>query len=278
MREKFSSAGGTREAGADGGMGRLVEARGLRLAYGRRAVLENVDLAVRRGEFWAFVGPNGEGKTTLVKAILGALRPAAGSIELSPEVSVGRRIGFVPQRCEMKRTLPMTVGDFVLLGLVGMKLSPREEAEVLAWALDTVGLSERAREDYWSLSGGQRQRALVARALVRRPRLLILDEPTTGLDIAAEEALLELLSRLHREESITLILVTHDISFAARLATHAALFHGGGVIAGRAGDVLTASVLGKVFGVEVAVEKDPDGRPLVRAIGAIRAIGARRPG
>ncbi len=268
--KEYSTAGGAgdrHEVGAAAERDPLVEMRGLRLGYGRRTVLEEVNLTVRGGEFWAFLGPNGEGKTTLVKAILGALRPSEGTIGLAAEFSVARRIGFVPQRCEVKRTLPMTVGDFVLLGLVGMKLHPREEAESLAWALDTVGLSERAREDYWSLSGGQRQRALVARALVRRPPLLILDEPTSGLDIAAEEALLGLLARLHREEAITLILVTHDVSFAARLATHAALFRGGSVIAGRVEEVLTQSRLGEVYGVDVAVEADGDGRPFVRVKG-----------
>jgi ABC-type Mn2+/Zn2+ transport system ATPase subunit len=231
----------------------VVEASRLRVGYGRGEVLADVDFLIRRGQFWFFVGPNGEGKTTLVKSILGILRPLAGRLELSPGLTDGRAIGFVPQRCDMKRTLPMTVRDFVLMGLVRKGISRREAARDLEWALGTVGLEGMAARDYWSLSGGQRQRTLIARGLIRRPMLLLLDEPTNGLDLAAEDALLRLVARLNREEGITVILVTHAISIAARHASHVALFHDHRVTAGPREEVLTSSNLKRAYGINVEI-------------------------
>jgi ABC-type Mn2+/Zn2+ transport system ATPase subunit len=243
----------------------LVEATGLRLGYGRTPVLDGVDLAVRRGDFWFVVGPNGEGKTTLIRAILGVLSPAAGRLALSPALTDGRAIGFVPQRCDLKRTLPMTVKDFVLMGLVRRGFSRGESAEALEWALGIVGLGGKASHDYWSLSGGQRQRALVARGLVRRPKLLLLDEPTNGLDLAAEDALLQLIARLNRAEGITVIFVTHTIAIGARYASHVALFHGRRVLAGPREEVLTSRNLKRAYGVDVEVPRHEGRSPEIGA-------------
>ncbi|MCZ7624907.1 MAG: ATP-binding cassette domain-containing protein [Candidatus Methylomirabilis sp.] len=143
-------------------------------------------------------------------------------------------IGFVPQRCDLNPALPTTVREFVILGLVGIRLSKTEETERLQWTLDKVDLGGMAGRDYWSLSGGQRQRALVTRALIRRPDLLILDEPTNGLDLSTEDAFLRLLADLNRTEHLTLVFVTHEIAIAARYATHLAFFRSGGVESDRA--------------------------------------------
>jgi zinc transport system ATP-binding protein len=164
----------------------LLKATGLSLGYGRRMVLRGVNLSVSPGEFWFLLGPNGEGKTTLVRAILGALPPRSGRLWLDPELGRRERIGFVPQRCDINPTLSTTLGEFTMLGLVGIATPAHERRERLAWALDKVGLGRLEEKDYWALSGGQRQRALVARALVRRPSVLILDEPTNGLDLAQQ--------------------------------------------------------------------------------------------
>jgi ABC-type Mn2+/Zn2+ transport system ATPase subunit len=228
-------------------------------------VLSGVNLAVREGEFWFFLGPNGEGKTTLVRTLLGALRPRQGRLErnVGPD-----RVGFVPQRCDFNRSLPMTVREFVLLGLAGLRVPRAEEGERLSGALAHVNLSGFEKKDYWSLSGGQRQRTLVARALVRRPRLLILDEPTNGLDPAAETALLDGLRRVNREEGLAIVFVTHFISLAARAASHVALFRQGAVAAGPRAQTLTDAELTRTYGVEIAVGAEPDGAVRLR-------IGAR---
>ena len=244
---------------AEGNEAFVLRARNLRLGYGRRPVLDEVRLDVRPAEFWFFVGPNGEGKSTLLKAILGELRPQEGELSLSPELASRDKIGFVPQRCDLNPALPTTVREFVSLGLVGLRLVEDGADERLSQALDRVGLGGRAQESYWSLSGGQRQRALVARALIRRPSFLILDEPTNGLDLSAEYGLLDTLAELNRTEGLTMLFVTHTLGLASRYASHMALFHEGRVRAGPAPEVLTAENLGSTYHVPVEVEPDRSG-------------------
>jgi ABC-type Mn2+/Zn2+ transport system ATPase subunit len=231
----------------------VLSTRGLTLAYGRRTVLEEVTLEVRQGECWFFLGPNGSGKTTLLRAILGILEPRTGTLSLDPISASRERIGFVPQRCDLNPTLPTTVREFVLLGLVGLRLRRRDEHERLAWALTKVGLAAMASRNYWALSGGQRQRAVVARTLIRRPSLLILDEATTGLDLPTAEEFLQTVSELNRADGLTILFVTHDLTLATRHATHVALFAGGRVIAGPGRDVLSPENLQRAYGVPVDV-------------------------
>lgn len=242
----------------------VLQTTELTVGYARRTVLERVTFELRKGERWFFIGPNGSGKTTLIRAILGILRPQAGELWLHPELARREGIGFVPQRCDLNPALPTTVREFVVLGLVGIRLSTKAEAARLEWALGKVGLQGMAGRDYWSLSGGERQRALVARALVRRPGLLILDEPTSSLDLSTEDSFLRLLADLNREEHLTLLFVTHDIAIAARYATHLALFHSGSVEAGPRQQVLTRTVLERVYGVGIEVTRDPSGAVTVR--------------
>ena len=217
----------------------LLEAEGLALGYGRRKILNGVNLCVRRGEFWCLLGPNGEGKTTLLRAILGLLAPLSGRLQLHPELVDRQRIGFVPQRCEFNPSLPTTVREFILLGTVGIPLDRAERMARLDEALSRVGLLGSGSRSYWSLSGGQRQRTHLARALIRRPSLLILDEPTAGLDFTIEEAFLRFLSKMNQEEGQTLLVVTHDLATAREHATHVALIHGGQVRSGPRAGILT---------------------------------------
>jgi ABC-type Mn2+/Zn2+ transport system ATPase subunit len=229
----------------------LLRARGLELGYGRTSVLSGVDLEVRAGEFWFLIGLNGSGKTTFLKAVLGLLRPRGGRLERHGELARRERLGFVPQRCDLNPSLPSTVREFVSLGLVAAKAAPAERDERLRWALERVGLAGLRHADYWSLSGGQRQRALVARALVRRPGLLVLDEPTEGLDVGTEDALLRTLAELNRDEAMTILFVTHRLAIAARHATHIAVFHEGDVRAGDRSTVLERGDIGAIFGTSV---------------------------
>ena len=242
----------------------ILRATALSVGYGPRVVLEDVTLEVRLGEFWVFLGPNGSGKTTLIRAILGALWPRAGQLWLHPDHARRERIGFVPQRCDINPTLPTSVREFVLLGLVGIRADNQDRVERLNWALDKVGLAGLEHKDYWSLSGGQRQRALVARALVRRPSMLILDEPTNGLDLSAEDAFLRSLATLNHEEAVTVLFVTHDIAIAARYATHLVLFHSGSVESGSREKMLNRAALERVYGVLVDASCDPSGAVTIR--------------
>jgi ABC-type Mn2+/Zn2+ transport system ATPase subunit len=225
----------------------LLRTSGLGLAWDGVPVLGDVDMVVHSGEFWALAGPNGAGKSTFLQAVLGTVPAAAGGIRRHPRLAAQEHIGFVPQRGDMAATLPTTVREFVLLGLVGTRTGRGERPARLAWALAHAGLAGLGAHDLWTLSGGQRQRALVARALVRRPSLLLLDEPTTHLDHASEERLLELLMHLNRADGLTILMVTHDVAALLPGVSHVALFGDGGV---RAGSVAAMATQLGVHGAE----------------------------
>lgn len=229
------------------------------LGYGRQCVLRGVSFEVRRGQRWFIVGPNGQGKTTLLRGVLGLIGISGGSMWRDPRVMGSRRIGFVPQRCDLNATLPTTVREFVGLGLVGQRVSRAHQRQRLVEALACVGLEDRIDADYWSLSGGQRQRALLARAMVRRPGVLVLDEPASGLDLTSEDALMRALSELNHREALTMLFVTHNVELAARYATHIALVHGGQVTAGPAPDVLRGDLLERAYGVAITLRQEAEG-------------------
>jgi ABC-type Mn2+/Zn2+ transport system ATPase subunit len=226
----------------------LLSAEHLCLGYAGHRVLSDVTLSVHRGELWVLLGANGQGKTSFLHAVLGLLAPLSGTLTLDPNGAQRQHIGFVPQRCDLNPTLPTTVREFVSLGLVGIPVTASARRERLAAALAHVGLGALAARNYWALSGGQRQRALVARALIREPQILILDEPTTGLDPTAQDALLHLLVSWNRERALTILYVTHDLSIAEDYATHAALFAAGSVVAGPRDAVLTSTHLERIYG------------------------------
>jgi ABC-type Mn2+/Zn2+ transport system ATPase subunit len=237
----------------------MLTANGLSVAYGRQVILEDVTFAIRQGEFWFCLGLNGVGKSTLLRTILGELRPRGGHLWLHPDLASRQHLGFVPQRCDLNPALPTTVREFVLLGAVGIRMHRQERQARLESALARVGLEHRIGQSYWALSGGQRQRALVARALVRQPRLLLLDEPVSGFDLPTIDAFLHCLSSLHRRDGVTCLFVTHDVALAARYATHIMLLHAGTMIAGPVQETLTPHHLARVYGVGVDVSRDAAG-------------------
>ncbi len=245
----------------------VVQAENLALAYGTQTVLADLDLTIRSDEFWFCLGPNGAGKTTLMQALLGGVTPHHGRLWLHSQLASWLRLGFVPQRCDLNPALPTTVREFVQLGEVGLNLSRRERCDRLAWALDSIGLGHTARQSYWTLSGGQRQRALVARALIRQPRLLLLDEPTNNLDLPTSEDLLHLLATLNQCDGLTLFFIAHDVASAARYATHALLLHGGLGLSGPVGDILTSARLSQLYGVRMAIDRQLFGTVTVQVAG-----------
>ncbi len=191
----MTRAGG---AGADGGA--LIETCGLTLGYGKRVVLRDVDLAIRPGEIVTVVGPNGSGKSTLVRALLGVGRPVSGQVLRRD----GLRIGYVPQRLAIEETMPLTVGRFLSLPRpVDAAAQARACALVGAPGLEAVQMAE--------LSGGQFQRILLARALLMAPELLLLDEPTQGLDQPGVAAFYRLVEAVRRDTGCAVLLVSHDL-------------------------------------------------------------------
>ena len=200
----------------------LVRLRGAAFGYRGVPVVSDVDLEIEPGAFVGILGPNGAGKSTLFRGILGLARPLEGTVERE-----GAAFGYVPQREELDPVFPLSVEEVVHLGaygrLRGLHRLTRPERELATECLREVGLAERARHRYASLSGGQRQRVLIARALMMRPNVLLLDEPTTGVDAATRAAILELLVRRNAEEGLAVLFVTHDpdlIAGAVREVLH----------------------------------------------------------
>ncbi|MBA3348882.1 MAG: ABC transporter ATP-binding protein [Actinobacteria bacterium] len=218
-----------------------VELRGLSFGYdGAANVLADVDLRVDEGEFVAVAGPNGGGKTTLMRLVLGLEKPTAGEALLFGETATrfsGRStLGYLAQRSQLGVDAPATVREVVSAGRLaaGGLLGPlrRRERAIVVEAIARVGLSDRADAPLRTLSGGQQQRAFIAKALAAEPSLLVLDEPTTGVDVEAQEALASLLDRLHRELAVTILYVSHEFGAVEHFVERLVLVRGGIVFDG----------------------------------------------
>lgn len=193
----------------------IIQVDNLDFTYHGQPVLEEVNLTVREGDFIAMIGPNGGGKTTLLKLILGLLKPDQGEIQVMGKhpTRVSHQIGYVPQDVNINRSFPITALDVVLMG----KLSPgkrwsrntdRDRRDAMD-ALGRIDMADHAHRRIGELSGGQRQRVFIARALVTRPRLLLLDEPTASIDSRGQTEFFNLLKRLN--EDVSIIVVSHDL-------------------------------------------------------------------
>jgi zinc transport system ATP-binding protein len=197
-------------------------------------VLRDVDIGVDEGEFVAIAGPNGGGKTTLVRIVLGLLRPTAGSALLfgEPADRFSRRatLGYLAQRAQLGIEAPVTVRELVSAGRLaaGSLLGPLRSRDraLVGEAIARVGLADLAEEPLKRLSGGQQQRAFIAKALAGEPTLLVLDEPTTGVDVESQEALAALLDRLHRELGVTILYVSHEFGAVERFVERLVLVRG----------------------------------------------------
>ena len=189
-------------------------------SYNGAVVLENVNITVKKGDFLSIVGPNGGGKTTLLKLILGLLKPASGRVSVfgkSPE-HARRFIGYMPQYTQLDPGFPITVMDIVIMGYLNKRLCgaySRSERRSASAALDEVGLIHLSNRSISELSGGQRQRVLISRAIVSRPEILLLDEPTANIDAEVEGKLQRVLQKLN--ERMTILVATHDLGFVSKL-------------------------------------------------------------
>jgi zinc transport system ATP-binding protein len=198
--------------------GPVADFRDVEFAYTVQPVLRDVNLTIDAGDFVSVIGPNGAGKTTLARLLIGLLEPSKGDVRLfggKPRAN-RHRVGYVPQYANFDYQFPILVREVVLMGRLGPlpRLMSRGDREFVDEALSRVGLTGKGSTSFNALSGGQRQRVLIARALAARPALLIMDEPTSSVDRAAEESLRNLLVELNRE--MTIMLITHDLGFVSR--------------------------------------------------------------
>jgi zinc transport system ATP-binding protein len=230
----------------------LISVRDVTFGYGREVVLDRVDLAIQPRDFLAIIGPNGGGKTTLLKVILGLLRPWSGDVDFNlPGGRNHGRLGYVPQFSTFDKNFPLRVEDVVLMGRLGarglLRRYTREDRAAAAGALERLGLADLARDHVAEISGGQLQRVLIARALASEPDVLFLDEPTASIDAESRTTLRGLLEELNAR--IPVVVVTHDVTSIAPMVQRIAcinrrLFYHGG-------PELSHEVLEEVYGCPV---------------------------
>ncbi|MFG0305784.1 MAG: ABC transporter ATP-binding protein [Phycisphaerales bacterium JB040] len=242
-------------------------AESITVRYGKAVAVEGASCAIERGEVVGIIGPNGCGKSSLVRAMGALLSPASGTVTLdgAPVRALGareraRRLAVLPQH---PVTPPgLTVEDLVRMGRAPHRPPHAEHVERAMGEADVLGLRSRHVS---SLSGGERQRAWIAMTLAQQTDHLLLDEPTASLDVGHAIGVLELVGRLARERSLGVGVVIHDLNLAARVCTRLVAMRDGGVIAdGPADGVLTAGLVRTLYGVEATVERDPSGRPVCR--------------
>ncbi|MCK2220521.1 ABC transporter ATP-binding protein [Actinomadura sp. ATCC 31491] len=253
----------------------MIETRGLSVRLGERDVVRDVGLRVRQGEWLAVIGPNGAGKSTLLKAVMG-LVAHRGEVVLDGRPADGlkararaRLVAYAPQTPALPPD--MSVFDYALLGRTPyIPYLGRESAhdrEVTGSVLTRLDLADLAARRVGELSGGERQRAVLARALAQQAPVLLLDEPTTALDLGHQQQVLELVDRLRRADGLTVVTTLHDLTVAGLYADTLLLLAGGRAAAtGKPAQVLTEELVGRHFDAHVKIEPGPDGRPVVHLV------------
>ena len=224
------------------------------LGYGRRAILSDLTFDIPEGDFLGLVGPNGAGKTTVLRALLGTLAPLSGTVRRSENL----RFGYVPQRDQVDYNFPLSVLDVVLMGRydrIGLWRRPGAADRRLAMdALAHVGIRELAERPLTALSGGQKQRTLIARALVGQPNVLVLDEPTNGMDLVSTTQILVLVRELHERDGLTVLMVSHALNEVANYVERIALVVNGAFRIGTVDEIMTESTLSAMYGIPVEVD------------------------
>jgi len=240
------------------------------LGYGNHIILRGITFAVDAGEYFGLVGPNGAGKTTIVRAILGSLRPLSGTVKVARPDGLPVRFGYVPQRDTVDYVLPYTAREVVMMGRyrdLGLLRRPgAKDREAVARSIAHVQMEAMADRPFRNLSGGQKQRALIARALACDPDVLVLDEPTNGMDLASRIAILDLVRELHREGSLTVLLVSHLLDDVANHVHRLAVVEREVFSVGPVDEVLTGENLSAIYNMPVEVQRS-HGRTIIIAGG-----------
>ncbi len=253
----------------------VLELRGAAVRIGGSILWRGVDLTVGAGEFVAVLGPNGVGKSTLLRALLGLLPLAAGEIRVlgGPAGRANHRIGYLPQRRSFDSSLRVRGIDVVRLGLDGdrfglpmpVRLSARarQAAAAVRDVIDLVGANAYAHRPIGECSGGEQQRLLIAQALVRRPDLLMLDEPLDSLDLSNQAAAAALISQICRVQGVTVMIVAHDVNPIVSHLDRVIYIAGGGAASGTPAEVITGPTLSRLYGAPIEVLTTSDGRLVV---------------
>jgi ABC-type Mn2+/Zn2+ transport system ATPase subunit len=228
----------------------LITLDNLSIGYNNQAVLSGISLSIAHASFTAVIGANGSGKSTLLKTVLGLLPPVAGRID-TVSAGVPLVFGYVPQSIQFDSIYLVTAFEVALMGAYGRirpgRFVPATERAFTRECLRAAGAEEFSRKRFAELSGGQKQRVLIARALTTRPDILVLDEPTAGVDRDATHAVMEFIAQIRKERKITVLLVTHDFAAVRRHAEQVIWLHEGTVFHGAAHELLTAERMAEIF-------------------------------
>lgn len=243
-----------------------ISFRDVTVRYEDKVVLERITFDIEKGEFIGIIGSNGSGKTTLLKTILGIVRPSEGRIEVlgkelfSHLTEIRKKIGYVPQKTYINPKMPVLAKEVVLMGRYGriglLRHPKREDYEAAKRSLMEVDMYEKKDEPFGHLSGGQQQRIYIARALVQEPEILLLDEPTTGLDVKSQESIVNLISKLHREKGLTVLFVTHDVNSISSVADRIMYLRNRIVAFGSFEEVCKQEILEQVYSAPVRVVRE----------------------
>lgn len=246
----------------------LITFANVSLGYGRKVVLRDLSFNVDAGDYFGIVGPNGAGKTTMLRALLGILKPLTGTVRSVSASGGVLRIGYVPQRDTIDDVLPFTVEEVVMMGRyrgLGILRRPGEkDREVVRRSLAHVAIEALAGRALKDLSGGQKQRVLIARALASEPEVLVLDEPTNGMDLSSRLSILDLIQRLQGEQHLTVVMVSHLLDDVANHVQRLAIVERDFFQVGAVADVLTDDNLSRLYGMDVAVAQS-HGRTIIIA-------------
>jgi ABC-type Mn2+/Zn2+ transport system ATPase subunit len=234
----------------------LITLDSLAIGYDGQPVLSGISLSIARDSFTAILGANGSGKSTLLKTLLGLQSPLAGRIGFNAPAGAAPVFGYVPQATQFDPLYLVTGYDVALMGVYGRvspgRMVPQAERAFVRGCLQATGAEDFARQRFAELSGGQKQRVLIARALATKPNILVLDEPTAGVDAAATQALMAFIAQIHQERGLTILLVTHDLPLVRRHAQQVIWLHQGKVLTGTATELLRPEHLAELLDIEVA--------------------------
>jgi len=234
----------------------FIKIENLAIGYESQPVLSGISLSIARASFTAILGANGSGKSTLLKTLLGLQPAVAGHIRIAAPTDAPTVFGYVPQFNQFDPLFLLTGFEVALMGVYGRvgpgRFVPQRERALVRECLQATGADGFARKRFSQLSGGQKQRVLIARALAAKPDVLVLDEPTAGVDVVATRSLLEFISQIHEERKLTILLVTHDLPLVRKHAQQVIWLHEGKVLHGTVAELLTRERMAEIFELEIS--------------------------
>ncbi len=233
----------------------LIQLKDVSIGYVNEGFLKSLSLSIERGDFWGIIGPNGGGKSTLIKTILGLIPEVSGRIDYGDNTV----FGYVPQAEVFDRIFPMSVYEIVMMGRYGRipvgRRPGQTDRKIVDDSLDKLEISHLRNRPFRSLSGGEKQRALLARAVAAIPDVLVLDEPTASVDVRGETEILEHVERVREQSKLTVLMVSHFLNTVSRFADHVMVIDKDNGIfkAGIKDDVLTNEIISKIFGIDISL-------------------------